>query len=87
MKVTDDVVRREIAGETLLIPVGEAALRLNGLVSLNETGAFLWDLLKEERTAEELTGALCHEFDVAEETAAADVAAFLSQVKEAGLLV
>lgn len=87
MKVTDDVVRREIAGETLLIPVGEAALRLNGLVSLNETGAFLWDLLKEERTAEELTGALCREFDVAEETAAADVAAFLSQVKEAGLLV
>lgn len=86
MKVTDEVVRREIAGETLLIPVGETALRLNGLVSLNETGAFLWDMLKEECSPEELTGALCREFDVSAETASADVAAFLAQVEKAGLL-
>ena len=39
MNVKLDFVLREIAGETLLVPAGKTALDLNGMLTLNETGA------------------------------------------------
>ena len=42
MNVKLDFVLREIAGETLLVPAGKTALDLNGMLTLNETGAALW---------------------------------------------
>lgn len=35
-------VLRKVAGENILVPVGNTALTFNGLVTLNESGAFLW---------------------------------------------
>ena len=47
MNVNLDFVLREIAGETLLVPAGKTALDLNGMLTLNETGAALWRMLPE----------------------------------------
>ena len=47
MNVKLDFVLREIAGETLLVPAGKTALDLNGMLTLNETGAALWRMLPE----------------------------------------
>lgn len=49
MNVKLDFVLREIAGETLLVPAGKTALDLNGMLTLNETGAALWRMLPEAR--------------------------------------
>lgn len=55
MNVKLDFVLREIAGETLLVPAGKTALDLNGMLTLNETGAALWRMLPEAPDAEALT--------------------------------
>lgn len=43
MKIRHEYVMRQIAGETILVPVGKTPLEQNGLLALNESGAFLWD--------------------------------------------
>ncbi len=47
MKVSRDFMLREIAGETVVIPVNEAAVHFQGIMSLNESGRLLWDKLRE----------------------------------------
>lgn len=79
MNVKLDFVLREIAGETLLVPAGKTALDLNGMLTLNETGAALWRMLPEAADAEALTQGLLQEFEGAPaEQVRADVEEFLS---------
>ena len=39
MKLKSTIILRKIAGETILVPVGEDAVRVNGLITVNEVGA------------------------------------------------
>ena len=81
------MILREIAGEHLLIPVGQTALKVKGMVTLSESGLLLWKKLQSDCTEEELVGAVLAEYQVDRETAAADVAAFLQQMREIGILL
>lgn len=81
------MVLREIAGEYLLIPTGETALKIHGMVTLSESGLLLWKRLQAECTEEALVEALLAEYEVDRETAQADVQAFLEQLDKAGLLI
>ena len=86
MKISSDFVLREIAGEYIVIPTGEKALKLNGLITLNETGVFLWRLLQSGARKEELLSALTAEFDVEEEQARADIDDFLGVLEKYRIL-
>lgn len=86
MKIEGEWILREIAGEHILIPVGAAALRVKGMINLTESGAFLWEKLRTECTEDELVRAVLEEYDVDRETAAADVTAFLDQLRALNLL-
>ncbi len=78
---------RSIAGETVLVPVGEAALNFNGMASLNETGAFLWNLLEEKRTVEELSAALAKEYELSKEQGREDCEEFLKVSLDHDLII
>ena len=87
MNVKLDFVLREIAGETLLVPAGKTALDLNGMLTLNETGAALWRMLPEAADAEALTQGLLQEFEGAPaEHVRADVEEFLARLRELGIV-
>ncbi len=86
LKLCGEVVVRTIAGETLLIPTGSAALQNSGLITLNETGKLLVERLQEGSTDEALISALTEEYDVTADQAGKDVARFLNQLRERGLL-
>ena len=86
MNVKLDFVLREIAGETLLVPAGKTALDLNGMLTLNETGAALWRMLPAA-DAEALTQGLLQEFEGAPaEQVRADVEEFLARLRELGIV-
>ena len=87
MKATREFVLREIAGEHILIPVGETAQKLHGRLNLSESGLLLWNTLQEERTEEELVEALLAEYEVDRATATADVRAFIGQIEKVGMLL
>lgn len=86
MHAVKEMLLRDIAGETVLIPTGKMAQKLNGIISLTESGKLLWLLLDQDRTPEELTDALVAEYTVSPETARADVDAFLQKLARAGIL-
>ncbi len=87
MKLKDGFILRTVGTNHLVVPVGSRTVDFRCLITLNETGAFLWQQLQQERTAEQLTAALLEEYDVADQQAAADVTAFVDKLKEADLLV
>lgn len=86
MKIKEGFVLRNICDEYIVVAVGRQTLDFKGLIKLNETGAFLWEQLKKECSEEELLAALRAEYAVDEETAKADITAFLASLKEAALL-
>ena len=86
MKVKSGFMLREAAGYYVVVPVGEGALSFNGVINLNESGAFLWKAMENEVTEEQLVEALLGEYDVSEEQAKTDVAAFIKKMKEGNLV-
>ena len=84
MKLKNGFVVREVAGKTVAVSVGGGAFR--GMITLNGTAAFLWEALKEDTTEVALKDALKEEYEVDDAVALADVKAFISKLREAGLL-
>ena len=68
MKLKDGFILREVAGENVVIPTGDA-LDLNMMITLNETGCTLWKRLEQEAELADLTAALLAEYDADEATA------------------
>lgn len=85
MKIEKNIIIREVAGEYILIPVGEMALKSNGIFAVTEVGASIWNLLAEGKEEDEIIAALLAEYDVAEEVLRADYVAFVNKLREAGL--
>ena len=87
MKIKDGFVLRKVAGSYIAVATGEESISFNAMITTNETGAFLWELLKNDTTEEELLKALLAEYDVDEETAKADISEFLGKLREGKLVV
>ncbi len=86
MKLKDGFILRTVAGETVVLPAA-GMTDFDMMITLNETGKFLWELLEKETNEEELVKALLAEYDVAEEVAAKSVSAFVARLKELEFLV
>lgn len=87
MRLKDGFVLRRVGGHSIVVPVGAQMVDFNCMITLNETGAFLWQQLQEERTPAALTEALLGEYDVEPATAEADVVCFIEKLQQAELLV
>ncbi len=86
MNIKKELIKREIAGDTVLVPVGHTVYEANGLFILNEAGAFLWDILPNAQDEAALVAQLLEEYDVDPQTAATDVAAFLQKLQTMGII-
>ena len=85
MKLKEGFVLREVAGSIVVVPTGDE-LDLNMMITLNDTGAFLWQRLAEETDESALIAALLAEYDVDEETAKKAVAGFVEKLNDNGFL-
>lgn len=77
MRIEKTFVLREIAGDYVIVPTGKSALEFNGLITVNELGAFIWNQLQEETTVDQIVEAIQEEYEVDWETAKADTEEFL----------
>ena len=87
MKTHPDYILRQIAGENILVPCGEAAKRLSGLINLNSTAAFIWQNLNDAKDLDELTARVMENFEVDEETARRDVNGLTAELILAGMVL
>lgn len=86
MRIVPGFIVRQIADQVVAIPTGQSARTLSGLVALNDSGRFLFDLLQSPRTEEELIAAMQETYEVDAPTARADVAEFLQILRQNQLL-
>lgn len=85
MKIKEGFLLREVVGQNVVLPAGDT-LDLNVMITLNETGAFLWERMQSETSQEALVEALLGEYDVDRTMAADCVAAFVKKLEDNGFL-
>jgi hypothetical protein len=81
MKRKEDLLLQSVGGRDILIPIGSRVAATNGIVVLNEAARLIWELLAEDRTLADLVSAIVERFDIDEDRARADVAAFLDELQ------
>ena len=82
MKIKEGFLLKNVADSFVIVPTGANIVDFSAMITLNETGAFLWENLKNDVTEDDLISALTAEYDVDEKTAAQDVAEFVNTLKE-----
>ena len=87
MKIKSGFVLEKVGNGYLAVAVGERAKDFSGLVRMNETGAFFWNIMTEKDVSrEELLAAVRGEYEVSEEEALADIDKFVENLRDGGIL-
>lgn len=84
MKLKKDLVLRQVADTWVVLPMSRDILSFDGMLTLNESGVMLWNVLKNTEDTGALVDALLMEYDVPLEQAQVDVSYFIKKLVEAG---
>lgn len=85
MRIKDGYIVRKIGSKYYAVSAARAA-EGGGMIALNETGAFIWDLFKEENTVENAAKALAEKYEIDIETATRDTEAYIKMLTEVDAL-
>ena len=82
MRIKEGYIIKKLGIGYVVVTVGEASKDFNGLIRLNETGAFLWESIRDGiDSRENLISSMLERYeDLDKETAGKDLDAFLEQV-------
>lgn len=86
MKIKSGFMLRTVADNYIVVPVGEASKQFNGMITLNETSAFLWNFLVKGISEEKLVDELMKKYDVSREIATRDVKLFIDKLEKINVL-
>ena len=86
MKIKENLVLRQVADTWTALPLGKDIINFDGMITLNDTGAMLWQMLEAGAEKEDLVKALTKEYDVSEQQALADIEEFIDKLSNAGCL-
>lgn len=86
MKIKSGFMLRTVADNYIVVPVGEASKQFNGMITLNETSAFLWNFLVKGISEEKLVDELMKKYDVSREIATRDVKSFIDKLEKINVL-
>ena len=82
MKIKKELIKRDIAGDTILVPVGKTVYDSNGLFVLNEVAAFIWDVLADAETEAYIVAKILEEYEVSQQEAEKDTADFFDKLRQ-----
>ena len=82
MKIKKKMMLRSIAGEYVLVPVGESAGEYKGMFMLTETGAYMYSVIEKADSAFELAKMTSEEFDGDFDEILSDADEFINRLKE-----
>jgi len=75
-----NIVTRKTGNEYVLVPVANNIADMNSVYTLNETGAFIWELIDGRKNIEEIIKCLTEEYDIKHESASEDVISFINNM-------
>ena len=86
MKTKKGFILRSVGGRNAVVAIGKASEEFNGLITLNDTGAFLWKLLQKGASYDDLLKNTLAEYEVDEATAREGIDTFLKTARDANLI-
>ncbi len=86
MKIKNSYVLRNVAGENLVVPLGDSGVNFNSVITLNGSGKFLWELMQNDTDTDTLIDAVLKEYEIDRTTAERDVLGFIKSLRENGIL-
>lgn len=87
MKLNENYILRTVAGSDVVVAVGEEAAKLRGMMTLNDTAAFIWRCLEKELDEEMIITKLKEEYTgVDDEKLKSEVRVFLAKLHDMGIL-
>lgn len=86
MKIRENFIVRNVAGENLVVPLSDTGVDFNSVITLNESGKFIWDILAKGSDYDGLLTALIAEYEIDEATAKADIDKFIESLKQNNIL-
>ena len=76
------IVTRKTGNEYVLVPVTNNIADMNSVYTLNETGAFVWELIDGNKNVGDLIEAVINEYNIDRETATSDMMAFIENMSK-----
>ena len=86
MKIKEGYILREVAGSNIVVPIGNAQVRFNGIMTLNDVGTFIWKLLENGADKQQILQAVLDEYDVDSDRAEHDIAIYLEKLRSKDLI-
>lgn len=86
MKIKDDFILRKVADSYVVVPVNSMTINFNGIINLNETGAFLFEILQKGADKQTLLKKLMSEYEVSADKAESDIDKFIQKLKDEDIL-
>ena len=77
---------REVAGEYLLVPLIDGETQFNSIITMNETGAFIWKKLVDNLNSEQIAEEMTKEYNVTYQQAVIDVQEYINYLKEKDII-
>ena len=85
MKIRDNYMLSDVAGTPVVVPLG-AESTFHNMIKLNDTGRFLWELLKTDISRDALADEMVKAYSIDREVALSDLDAFLAALDKFGAL-
>ncbi|MEW6109939.1 MAG: PqqD family protein [Nitrospirota bacterium] len=85
-KVNGEIVSREIAGETFLVPIRGRLADMQFIFSLNPVAEYIWKQLDGRNSLEEIRNLVIEVFDVEKQDADSDIREFIEELLKSGLI-
>ena len=82
----EDIVTRQIAGETLLVPIYGDLANMERIFALDPVAEFIWEKLDGEKSLKDIRDEVLNAFDVKEEQAETDIFEFIEELLKADLI-
>ena len=87
MKIKNGFIVKELAGQYVVVALGQASKIFNGIIKLNDSAKFIWDKLAVGAEKEDVVNALLEEYEgVDRETAERDFDNFANELRGANIL-
>ena len=86
MRISNDYLLKTIADEHIIVPIGNA-VDINSMITLNDTGAFVWVNIENGLTADQIANELVKEYDIDLATAKVDINNCIQKLIEYGMVI
>ncbi len=85
MKINNNFMLKKVAGEYMIIPTGNNNVNFSKIFNINETGAFIFEKLKDGKNKEDILELMSKEYNASKDILKNDIEEFIDELKKRGI--